>query len=67
MAKQLTRKQERLCELIVSHPEFSHEQAAVEAALEMARPGDQVVIFAHKIQRTWDQIVSFVYDGSTVE
>ena len=39
------------------------EQTAVEAALNMARPGDLVVIFAHKIQRTWDQITSFVYRG----
>ncbi len=31
MAKQLTRQQKRLCEIIVSHPELSHEQAAIEA------------------------------------
>ena len=34
MAKQLTRKQERLCELIVSHPAFSHEKAAIEAGYQ---------------------------------
>ncbi|KKN64516.1 hypothetical protein LCGC14_0491290 [marine sediment metagenome] len=36
MAKQLTRKQQRLCEIIVSHPEFSHEQAAVEAGYQLS-------------------------------
>ncbi len=39
------------------------EQEAVETALGLAQPGDLVVIFAHKIQRTWDQITSFVYRG----
>ncbi len=40
------------------------EEDAVQRALETARPGDLVVIFGDKLDRCWQQIVSF---GRTAE
>ncbi|MDH3426873.1 MAG: cyanophycin synthetase [Gemmatimonadota bacterium] len=55
-----------LARALISHgvPEenvqcITDEQAAVDAALRHARPGDLVVLFADALQRTWDQIVDF--------
>jgi cyanophycin synthetase len=45
------------CERIV--PGYCGEEEAVRRALEMARPGDLLVIFAEKLSRAWDQIVGF--------
>jgi cyanophycin synthetase len=33
------------------------EEAAVEAALAQARPGDLVLVFADKVTRTWKQVI----------
>ena len=38
---------------------FFREEESVQRVLEMARPGDLVVIFADKLSRAWDQIVGF--------
>ena len=35
------------------------EEEAVAAVLEMAKPGDLVLVFADALQRTWNQVVSF--------
>jgi cyanophycin synthetase len=35
------------------------EQEAVSAALQWARPGDLVLIFADALTRTWNQVVHF--------
>ena len=40
-------------------PGFFREEESVLRALGMARPGDLVVIFADKLSRAWDLIVSF--------
>ena len=40
-------------------PEVLPEEEAVQRALEAARPGDLVVVFGDKLQRTWGQIVGF--------
>ncbi len=40
------------------------EQAAVTRALEAARPGDLVMVFADQIARTWKQIIYFKPDES---
>ncbi len=39
------------------------EERAVHAALTMARPGDLVLIFGDKIERSWNQITGFVPGG----
>ena len=44
--------------------QVSDEQAAVDAALRMAAPGDLLVLFADALERTWDQIVDFSPDGA---
>jgi cyanophycin synthetase len=38
------------------------EQASVDAALKMARPGDLLVVFADNITRSWKQIIYFKGD-----
>jgi cyanophycin synthetase len=40
-------------------PGYFGEEESVLRGLEMARPGDLVVIFADKLSRAWDQIRSF--------
>lgn len=45
---------------------ISDEQAAVDAALRGAQPGDLVVLFADSLQRTWDQIVDFKPEAGAV-
>lgn len=40
------------------------EAEAVEHALSLARPGDLVVVFADKVERSWDQIVQFAGDAA---
>jgi cyanophycin synthetase len=39
------------------------EQAAIQAALEMAAPGDLLLVFADALARGWKQIVNFRTDG----
>jgi cyanophycin synthetase len=39
------------------------EQAATQAALEMAEQGDLLMVFADSIARTWKQIQDFQSDG----
>ena len=41
------------------------EQAAVETALRMARPGDLVLVFGDKVNRTWKQIIYFAGEAET--
>ncbi|HEX9942257.1 MAG TPA: cyanophycin synthetase [Thermoanaerobaculia bacterium] len=41
------------------------EVDAVQRALETARPGDLLVVFGDKLERTWHQIVSFGQPGET--
>jgi cyanophycin synthetase len=41
------------------------EQMAVERALEIAEPGDLVLIFGDAIARTWEQITNFSADGAS--
>ncbi|HET9064967.1 MAG TPA: cyanophycin synthetase [Gemmatimonadales bacterium] len=41
------------------------EQAAIDAALGMARSGDLVLIFGDAIVRSWKQIIRFTPDGTT--
>jgi cyanophycin synthetase len=43
------------------------EQAAVDAALRTAAPGDLLVLFADALERTWEQIVEFSPDGAPPE
>ena len=43
------------------------EQEAVTAALERARPGDLVLIFADALQRTWNQVIHFAPGTATHE
>ena len=38
---------------------FRAEPDAIEAALQMARPGDLVVIFGDNLTRSWKQIIYF--------
>ncbi len=45
---------------------ISDEQAAVDAALRRAQPGDLVVLFADSLQRTWAQIVDFKPDAAAI-
>ncbi len=45
---------------------ISDEQAAVDAALRGAQPGDLVVLFADSLERTWNQIVDFEPDAAAV-
>jgi cyanophycin synthetase len=40
-------------------PETLTEEESVQRALETARPGDLLVIFGDKLDRSWNQIVSF--------
>jgi cyanophycin synthetase len=40
-------------------PEIFTEEESVQRALETARPGDLLVIFGDKLDRSWNQIVSF--------
>lgn len=40
------------------------EQAAVDAALRMARAGDLLLVFGDEITRTWKQIIHFRPDGT---
>jgi cyanophycin synthetase len=40
------------------------EERAVAAALRMAQPGDQLLIFADELTRSWKQIVNFTSDGA---
>jgi cyanophycin synthetase len=39
------------------------EEQAIQRGLASARPGDLLVIFGDKLQRAWDQIVTFGQDG----
>ncbi len=39
------------------------EQAAVDAALRMGRPGDLILVFGDEITRTWKQIIHFHPDA----
>ncbi len=48
-------------------PGWFGEEESVTRALEMARPGDLVVIFADKLSRAWDQIVGFKPDLAAAE
>jgi cyanophycin synthetase len=43
------------------------EPAAVDAALQMARPGDLVLVFADALARTWKQIVQFHPDHAAAK
>ena len=45
---------------------ISDEQAAVDAALHRAKPGDLVVLFADALRRTWDQILDFKPDATAL-
>lgn len=45
---------------------ISDEQAAVDAALHRAKPGDLVVLFADALRRTWDQILDFKPDATVL-
>ena len=38
---------------------IADEQEAIEAALQMARPGDLVLLFADALARSWKQVVHF--------
>jgi cyanophycin synthetase len=40
------------------------EQAAVDAALREARPGDLALIFGDAITRSWKQVIQFSPDGN---
>lgn len=42
---------------------IADEQAAVDAALRMGRPGDLVLVLADALTRTWKQITKFRADG----
>jgi cyanophycin synthetase len=39
------------------------EQAAIAAALQMARPGDLLLIFADALTRSWKQVIKFKPEG----
>jgi len=43
------------------------EQKATNAALEMAKPGDLVVVFGDAIKRTWKQIIYFSSERGSEE
>ncbi len=43
------------------------EQAAVDAALKMAAPGDLVMVFADALTRTWKQITKFGLAGEMAD
>ena len=45
---------------------ISDEQAAVDAGLHRAKPGDLVVLFADALRRTWDQILDFKPDATAL-
>ena len=58
---------ERLRELGIADSAISRiadEQAATDAALRMAQPGDLVVVFADALVRSWKQIIKFRPDGA---
>ncbi|MFA5685157.1 MAG: cyanophycin synthetase [Lysobacteraceae bacterium] len=60
---------ERLRELGIADSAISRiadEQAATDAALRMAQPGDLVVVFADALVRSWKQIIKFRPDGAPV-
>lgn len=40
------------------------EQQAIDAALQMGRPGDLILIFADALTRSWKQIIRFQPDGA---
>ena len=40
------------------------EQQSITATLELAKPGDIVLLFADKIARSWKQVIYFKNDGS---
>ena len=40
------------------------EQAAIDAALRMGRPGDLLLIFADALTRSWKQIIKFKAEAS---
>ena len=42
------------------------EQAAIDGALRMGRPGDLLLIFADALTRSWKQIIKFKPDTGTV-
>ena len=41
------------------------EQAAIDAALRMGRPGDLLLVFADALARSWKQITKFRPEGAT--
>ncbi len=41
------------------------EQEALQRGLELARPGDLLLVFADAIQRSWNQITQFSPEGAT--
>ena len=43
------------------------EQAAIDAALRMGRPGDLLLVFADALVRSWKQIIYFRPDGAAGE
>ncbi|MGD9342036.1 MAG: cyanophycin synthetase [Chromatiales bacterium] len=46
---------------------IADEQQATNAALEMAKPGDLVVVFGDTIKRTWKQIIYFSSERGSEE
>ena len=46
---------------------IADEEAALDAALQMARPGDLLIVFGDKISRCWKQITKFHGDGLTTD
>ena len=45
---------------------IADEQLATNAALEMAKPGDLLLVLADAVKRTWKQIIHFNADASMV-
>jgi cyanophycin synthetase len=43
---------------------IADEQQSVARALELARPGDLLLIFADQVSRTWKQVINFRPEGS---
>ena len=44
--------------------EIPDEQEAIEAALNMGRPGDLLLVFADALVRSWKQIIKFRPEGA---
>jgi cyanophycin synthetase len=43
------------------------EQAAIDAALRMGRPGDLLLVFADALVRSWKQVIYFRPEGAPAQ